>query len=121
MRTMTLEGKTERITWLLSTAMIEPVGPTLTGALNFEDLEGTGLDILAEWSAQIGNEIGYYPQRLGAQLILNGAATDGTANAYDTVPYFASNSTVTTIGGVSVTGHPYNPFRPTLGGYANRL
>lgn len=146
-RTMPIEGSTERVTWFLNTAMIEPVGPTLTGGITFEnlvtqtaeypsfrhakgirvqrdqleDLDGTGLNILAEWSSQIGNEMAYYPQRLAAQLILNGANTDGSANAYDTVPFFAKNTTTTTIGGVSVTGHPLNPFRPSLGGYANWL
>lgn len=145
-RTMNIQGKTERITWLLSTAMIEPTGPTNSGILTFEelvtqtveyptfrhgkgirvqrdqieDLNGTGLEELTEWSAQIGNEIAYYPQRLAAQLLLNGANTDGSANAYDTVPFFADN-TARTIGGVSVKGHPYNPFRPSLGGYSNWL
>jgi hypothetical protein len=143
---MTLDGKTERVTWLLSTAMIEPVGPTGSGGLSFEnmvtqtveyptmrhgkgikvtrdeieDLEGTGLNILAEWSKQIGNETAYYPQRLAATLLLNGANTDGSANAYDGVPFFADNSS-RTIGGVSVKGHPYNPYRPSLGGYSNWL
>jgi hypothetical protein len=56
-----------------------------------------------------------------AQLLLNGANTDGSANAYDGVPFFADNTTSRTIGGVGVTGHPYNPFRPSLGGYANWL
>lgn len=141
LRTTNIEGKTERITWLLQTAMIEPVGPTLSGGLTFEglvtqtveyptfrhgkgivvqrdqieDLDGTGLNILAEWSSQIGNEMAYYPQRLATQLLLNGANTDGTANAYDGVPFFADQTE--TISGV--TGHPYNPYRPSLGGYAN--
>lgn len=146
MRNLPIEGATERVTWLLETATIEPIGPTFTGGLSFEglvtqtaeyptfkhgkgikvyrdqieDLRGTGLDILSSWSSQIGNEMAYYPQRLAAQLILNGANTDGSANAYDTVPYFADNSTHS-IGGVNVHGHPYNPFRPTLGGYSNWL
>lgn len=144
LRTTNIEGKTERITWLLNTAMIESVGPTGSGGLTFEDLvtqtveyptfrhgkgikvqrdqiedlDGTGLNVLAEWSKQIGNDTAYYPQRLAAQLILNGANTDGSANAYDNVPYFA-DQTAQTIGGVSVPGHPYNPYRPSLGGYAN--
>lgn len=146
-RTIPIEGSTERITWFLNTAMIEPVGPTLTGGMSFEsmvtqtaeypsfrhakgiivqrdqleDLDGTGLNILSEWSSQIGNEMAYYPQRLFSQLLLNGANTDGSANAYDGVPFFASNATTTTVGGVSVTGHPVNPFRPSLGGYRNWL
>lgn len=140
-RPVPIEGKTERITWLLDTATIEPIGPTGTGRLGFEelvtqtaeyptfrhgrgisvqrdqieDLDGTGLDILAKWSQNIGNETAYYPQRLFSQLILNGANTDGSANAYDGVPFFADNTTN------SGTGHPYNPFATALGGYANWL
>lgn len=136
-RTVEIEGKTERIAWLLSTATISPAGLTGDGIMEFEglvaqtveyptmhhakgirvnkdqieDLDGTGLDLLAKWSADIGNEIAYYPQRLMAQLLLNGANTDGSANAYDGVPFFADNS----------NKHPYNPFRPGLGGYANWL
>lgn len=140
-RPMDIEGKTERMTWFLSTATIEPIGPTGSGDLLFEnlvtqtaeyptfrhgkgiiiqrdqleDLDGTGLDQAAEWSSQAGNEIAYYPQRLSAQLFLNGANTDGSANAYDGVPFFADNTTNSGI------GHPYNPYRTSLGGYANWL
>jgi hypothetical protein len=140
-RVTDIEGKTERMTWFLDTAMIEPVGPTGTGALafenmvtqtaeyptfrhgkgiiiqrdQFEDLDGTGLNQVAKWSENIGNESAYYPQRLFAQLLLNGANTDGSANAYDGVPFFADNTTNSGI------GHPVNPYRLQLGGYANWL
>ncbi len=138
-RKMPIEKLTERVTWFLETAMIEPVGPAGTGAVEFEDLvtqtveyptfkhgrgiivnrdnledlDGSGLNALASWSAQIGNEIAYYPQRLFAQLVLNGANTDGSANAYDGVPYFTAL--------VSGNPHPYNPYRTELGGYYNWL
>jgi hypothetical protein len=141
LRPLPIEGRTERVTWLLDTATIEPIGPTGSGRLGFEelvtqtaeyptfrhgrgirvhrdqleDLDGTGLDILGKWSALIGNEIAYVPQRLGTQLILNGANTDGSANAYDGQPFFADNATN---GGI---GHPYNPYATALGGYANWL
>ena len=130
-----IEGRTERMAWFLDTAMIEPVGPSGTGDIKFEsmvaitaeyptfrhakgievqrdqveDLDGTGLNQLAKWSENIGNEIAYYPQRLAAQLILNGANTDGSANAYDGVPFFADAS----------NPHPVNPFDLTKGYYAN--
>ena len=146
MRTTPIEGATERVTWLLDTATIEPIGPTGSAGLTFqnmvtqtteyptfkhgkgirimrdqlEDLNGTGLDEAAKWSENIGNETAYYPQVLATQLILNGTATDGSANAYDGVPFFIGNTT-STIGGVTVTGHPYNPYQPTLGGYSNWL
>lgn len=140
------EKQSERISWLLETAMIEPIGPTGSGAMGFqnlvsqsaeypsyrhgkgiiiqrdqlEDLDGTGLSEAAAWSSQIGSDMAYYPQRLFAQLLLNGAATDGSATAYDTVPFFADN-TARTLGGNSVKGHPYNPFNTALGGYQNWL
>lgn len=145
-RVMNIEGKTERITWLLNTALIEPVGPSGTGSIAFEnlvtqtaeyptfrhakgikvqrdqieDLDGTGLNILSDWSMQIGSEMAYYPQRLFSQLLLNGANTDGSANAYDGIPFFADN-TSNTVGGVAVKGHPFNPYRPNGGGFQNWL
>lgn len=136
-RTIDIEGKSERITWLLNTALIEPVGPSGSGTISFEnlvtqtveypvlrhakgirvlrdqleDLNGTGLSILNDWSMQIGNEMAYYPQRQAAQLILNGAATNGSANAYDGKPFFADNT----------NAHPNNPFNTGAGTYANWL
>jgi len=135
MRPTPIEGKTQRLTWFLDTALIEPVGPSGTGAIDLEgmvaqsvelptfrhgkgievqrdqleDLDGTGLNALAKWSENIGNETAYYPQRLGAQLLLNGANTDGSANAYDGVPFFADAS----------NPHPVNPFDLSKGYYAN--
>lgn len=71
-----------------------------------EDLNGTGLNILADWSSMIGNEMAYYPQRLAAQLILNGAASDGTAKCYDGKAFFAVD-------------HPNNPYNTSAGTYCN--
>jgi hypothetical protein len=114
-RTMPIERAAERITWILNTIALEPLGPSGTGKLSFEDmvtqsveypvlrhgkgivvqrdqiedLDGTGLNMLQEWSSQMGNEIAYYPQRMASWLLLNGGATDGTALAYDSVPFFA--------------------------------
>lgn len=136
-RPMQIEGRTERVTWLLDTATIEAIGPTGTGRLGFEDmvtqtaeypsfrygrglsvhrdqiedLDGTGLDFLGKWSSNIGNESAYLPQRVLAQLLLNGANTDGSANAYDGIPFFADNS----------NPHPNNPFNTAAGTYANWL
>ena len=136
-RPMPIEGKTERVAWLLDTATIEPIGPTGTGRLGFEDmvslsveyptfrhgkgirvqrdqiedLDGTGLDVLAKWSSNIGNETAYYPQRLLAQILLNGTNADGSANAYDGVPFFSDYT----------NPHPNNPYDPTRGYYANWL
>ena len=144
-KTRDIEGASERIAWFLDTAKIEPVGkggnlpfaPLVTQSLEvfperwgsaiqvkkdqLLDLQANGLNILAEWSAQIGSKIAYHPQRMISEMIMNGANTDGSANAYDGVPFFADNTTTTTIGGVAVKGHPYNPYQPALGGYYNWL
>lgn len=144
-KTMNIDGASERLTFFLNTAEIRPVG--FGGSVPFEplvtqstelvpqryasgirvnkdqllDLRGGGLDILADWSRQIGVKMAYWPQRLLAEIIMNGANTDGSATAYDGVPYFADNLTSTSFNGTSVTGHPYNPWRPLLGGYVNWL
>ena len=144
MKTVPIESASERVAWILDTATIEPSGPTGSGGMTFEnmvtlsaeypvfrhnkgivinrdqleDLNGTGLNQAAKWSSNIGSEIAYYPQRIATQLILNGANTDGSANAYDGIPFFADYST-SSVAGTLVHGHPYNPFRPQLDGYAN--
>jgi hypothetical protein len=137
LRTSNIQKKAERVTWLLNTAYIEPVGPSGSGVISFEDLvtqtveypvlrhgkgikvqrdqiedlDGTGLNALAEWSSEMGNEMAYYPQRLASQLILNGANTNGSANAYDGLPFFSDNS----------APHLNNPFKASSGNYANWL
>lgn len=144
-KTMESDGASERLTWFLNTARIEPVGdggnipfsdlvtqsteivPTrYASAIRVKrdqllDLAAGGLDALAEWSTQSAVAAAYFPQRLISELIMNGANTDGSANAYDGVPFFADNTTSTTFAGQAVTGHPYNPYAPLLGGYVNWL
>jgi hypothetical protein len=147
--TREMNGQTERLGWFLETARIKPVGPAGSGSLTFEELaiqqavypsyrhgggikvqrdqlqflNGNGLNVLAEWSRQIGNEIAYYPQRLMAQLILNGAATDGSANAYDNIPFFVCPTTTgsTSSGQAYSLGHPVNPFNLNAGYYWNQF
>jgi len=150
MRLTPIEGKTERVTWFLDTATIEPIGPSGSGSMKFEnmvtqsaeyptfkhgkgikvqvdqleDLDGTGLNELSKWSENIGSDIAYYPQRLAAQLVLNGANTDGSATAYDGLPFFMDTTVATgnpNPAGTYSMGHYYNPFRTTLGGYYNWL
>lgn len=144
LRDSNIERKTDRVTWFLNTAQIEPIGPDGSGGMNFEslvtqsaeyptfkhgagtraqideleDLDGTGLDQLNTWSADVGMQTAYYPQQLASQAILNGAATDGSANAYDGYPFFSDNATSGTPGNL---GHPYNPYKLGLGGYWNWL
>ncbi len=144
LRPMKIEGRTERVTWLLETAQITPIGPSGSGGMDFqdlasatveypsykhgagirvqrdqlEDLDGDGLNQLFSWATQIGQQIGYYPQQLAAQLILNGAAVDNSANTYDGYPFFSDNATSGTPGNL---GHPYNPYQTARGGYWNWL
>jgi hypothetical protein len=150
LRPLKIEGRTERVTWLLETAMIRPIGPSGAGGMTFqnlvsatveytsfkhghgirvqrdqlEDLDGDGLNQLIGWATQVGQQIGYYPQKLLAQLILNGANTDGSANAYDGLPFFMDNTVGT--GNASPdndysNGHYYNPYNSVVGGYYNWL
>ena len=74
-----------------------------------EDLDGTGLDILAKWSGDMGAYMAYWPQKRMAQLLLNGAATDGSAASYDGKPFFAD----------AANAHPLNPYAPNRGTYLN--
>jgi hypothetical protein len=50
----------------------------------FEDLDGNGVDFATEWSAQMGAQHGYWPQRQIAQLIKDGE----TGTTYDGLAYF---------------------------------
>ena len=149
-RVSEIAGKSERVTWFLSSANIRQVTPADgsfidAGDITFEQLvtqtaeyfpalhtdgfqiskreimalDGTGLDALQTIMAGWGALSAYYPQRLMAQTILNGDNTDGSANAYDAVPYFQGNATSTAF--PTVKGHPVNPFFTSYGGYANKL
>lgn len=149
-RVSNITGKSERVTWFLSSANIRQVTPAdgsfiNAGDITFEQLvtqtaeyfpalhtdgfkvakneilalDGTGLDALQTIISSWGALSAYYPQRLVAQIILNGQATDGSANAYDGVPFFQGNSTSTAF--PTVTGHPVNPLFTGYGGYANLM
>ena len=149
-RVSDIAGKSDRVTWILSSANIRQVTPAdgsfiNAGDITFEQLvtqtaeyfpalwtdgykiakrevmvlNGTGLDFLESIMSQWGALSAYLPQRMVGVALLNGAATDGTANAYDGVPYFAANTTSTPF--PTVNGHPVNPFSLANGSYANRL
>jgi hypothetical protein len=136
LRLTPIEGAQEIISFLLQTATIEPIGPSGVGGLAYEnmfaqsvmiapmthgkglnvkrdqleDLNGTGLQQLSEWSEQIAIETACYPERLAIQMILNGANTDGSATCYDGTPFFNKSL---------VAPHLFNPFRAALGGFQN--
>lgn len=119
-------SRREIITWILNTAQLEDQGlggnisfedmylleteyvPKTAGKglklrrQQFEDLDGNGVQLATEWSAQMGAQHGYWPQKQTAALLKAGETT----LAYDAVNYFAKN-------------HPVNPFNTAAGTYAN--
>src|SRR5580704_5557385 len=126
------DGRGERFEWLLNTAMIEQLTPNdggeSGGSINYEQLSSVmteyfpafhargfkigkiawqnrlnrGLDPVRKWVSDTGRYAAYYPQKLTALSILNGA----NLTAYDGVPFWS-------------TAHPVNPNIPSLGTYAN--
>lgn len=70
----------------------------------FEDLDGNGLDVGAQWMKNIGAYMAYYPQKLGVQALKVGH--DAASLGYDGVPFFSN-------------AHPVNPNRVSVGTYAN--
>jgi hypothetical protein len=132
LKNMPLEGKSERVTWLLDTASIEQLTPNdggeNGGSINFDELATItteyfpayhargfrigkmrwlnflqgGIDPVSRWAGAVGTYGAYYPQRLAAQLLLNGANITG----YDGVSFWN-------------TAHPNHPLIPALGSYAN--
>jgi hypothetical protein len=127
-RTRTTEVKKDIVTWLLSTAQISDEGKG--GNIRFEDLvsqlttiehgfsgaalklrrdeledmDGGGFDLAAQWSADVGAQMIYYPQKQAADFLKRGHTTAYTA--YDGKPYFAVD-------------HQVNPYRAGAGVYAN--
>lgn len=119
-------ARREIISWILNTAQIEEQGKGGNIAFEdmvildtsyesrsagkglrvkrsqFEDLDGNGVQLAREWSAQMGAQHGYWPQRQIAKLLKDGE----TGIAYDSRPFFD-------------TAHPVNPFNPGAGTYSN--
>lgn len=114
-RVMPSQSKRELVTWLLSTAQIVDGGQG--GNMIFddivskyteytskfaraglklsrpqlEDLDGGGLDIGAKWSADIGAQMAYWPQKKIVELIKNGHLTTGPGGAaYDGLAFFSN-------------------------------
>lgn len=113
-KVLTSSSKKEVIEWLLSTAKIEDTGllggqvdyddmvfhetdftPRFAGSglkahkSQFEDLDGNGVKIAAEWSAQIAAKMAYWPQEKVVALLKNGHLS--TSLAYDGVAYFSAS------------------------------
>lgn len=124
-------GRRDVIMWLLSTAQIRDQGKG--GNISYEDLvtqtteienkfsgaglklsraqledtDGGGMELAAQWSADIGAYMSYWPQKQVVHLMRNGH-TASLYTAYTLQAYFA-------------TAHPYNPFNLAAGTYANLL
>lgn len=122
-------SRKEIITWVLSTAQLEAQGQggnfafdnmtvleteftpeTVGKALKlrrqqFEDLDGNGVQLAAEWSGQIGAQHAYWPQKQVAYFLKN-AHTASLFTGYDGKAFFA-------------TDHPVNPKRASLGTFTN--
>lgn len=122
------QSRREIITWILNTVQLESTGKGGNIAFDdmyvqeteyeaddagkglklrrkqFEDLDGNGVKLATEWVAQMGAQFAYWPQKQIATLLQVGEST----LAYDSVNFFANN-------------HPLNPFRASVGTYANLL
>lgn len=127
-------SRKEVIAWLLSTAMIRSTGKG--GNIDFDDLvsisteyvnqdagdglilpknqltdlDGKGLELATQWSADIGAYMAYWPQKQVSKAILNGEVGIG----YDKVAFFKGWDAANHIG-----LHPYNPYNLGIGGFAN--
>lgn len=134
MKTMPSASAKELVAWIVSTAQIEDLEQqggkavfedlvskytTFENRFNgaalklkksqLEDLDGNGLDYAAKWSADIGAQMAYWPQKQLVSLMKNGHVTTGPAGAaYDGLAYFATN-------------HPVNPGNPGSTTYSNLL
>jgi hypothetical protein len=121
-------ARREIITWVLNTAQLEDQGQGGNIAFDdmviletefaakdagkglklrrkqFEDLDGNGVDLAAEWSAQMGAQHAYWPQKQVTTMLKTGHLA--ASLAYDGKPFFANN-------------HPVNPSDVSVGTFSN--
>jgi phage major head subunit gpT-like protein len=124
-------NRRELFTWLLSTATIHDQGDG--GNIRFDDIvssftelenkdsgaglklrkqqiedsDGNGPDLAAQWSADIGAYMSYWPQKQTVALLKNGHDVT-KVRAYDGKALFA-------------TDHPVNPYRTGSGTFSNLI
>lgn len=126
-RTHQSKNRRELMTWLLDTAVIEyeEEGNIQFEELShqmaqyevefasrgfkvkksqFEDLDGNGIRLAADWARQIGAYAAYFPQKQAARALLEGTSRNG----YDGVPFFSAS-------------HPVDPFNSAAGTYSNLI
>jgi phage major head subunit gpT-like protein len=125
---MTSGARREIVTWVLNTAQLEDQGqggnvafddmvileteftPKTAGKglklrrQQFEDLDGNGVELASEWSAQMGAQHAYWPQKQVATMLKNGALA--SALGYDGKPFFSAL-------------HPVNPNNTSAGTFSN--
>lgn len=123
------ESRKEILAWLLSTAQIGELGEE-GGQMDyagieqvlaefttkhhgrgleveraqFEDLDGNGIEVGAQWMKNIGAYMAYYPQKLGVAALKAGHSAGSLG--YDGEIFFSA-------------AHPVNPNRASVGTYAN--
>lgn len=128
-KTRTTGARRDVLLWLLSTAQIRDTGPE-GGNIDFEDLvsqtteitvssagvglklnrfqledtDGSGMQLAAQWSADVGAYMAYWPQKLASDVLKNGQSSKYIA--YDKQNFFS-------------TAHPVNPARSASGTFAN--
>jgi phage major head subunit gpT-like protein len=127
MRVQPSKSKRELVHWLISSAMIEDMGPrggnmtfdelvsTYTEFNNrysgkglkvikseFDDLDGSGIEQATTWSRDMGRYMAYWPQKQLVKLILNGE----TGKTYDGLAFFHA-------------AHPNHPLDASKGTFAN--
>lgn len=122
-------GKRDLLVWLLSTAQIRDQGDG--GNIHFDDLvsqtteivnrhagaglklqraqledsDGGGLELAAQWAADVGSYSAYWPQKETTRLLKNGHQI-ADFRAYTQKAFFAVD-------------HPLNPFKVQAGVFAN--
>lgn len=127
-KTRTTGARRDVLLWLLSTAQIRDEGKG--GNIDFDDLvsqtteievkaagaglklprfqledtDGSGMQLAAQWSADIGAYMAYWPQKLAADVLKNGHTAK--YKAYDKQIFFSN-------------AHPVNPFNTNAGTYSN--
>lgn len=132
LRPAPIEGKSERVTWVIDSSSIEQMTPADGGEnggaltsevmstvtteyfpahfgrmfkmskVKFMNLLQAGINPLAIWAKRMGAYGAYVPQRLAAMFILNGE----NITSYDNVTFFSAS-------------HPVHPLIASLGTYAN--
>lgn len=124
------QSRREIVTWCLNTAQLEDQGQGGNIAYDnmtiietefsaktagkglklrrqqFEDLDGNGVNLASEWSAQMGAQHAYWPQKQVATFLKNGH--NATSLGYDGEVFFS-------------TAHPVNPKKASNGTFKNLL